>query len=90
MRRILTAFAVPMLAVLTLPIWGAAVPAYADTMTVHALKQFGEPEFKPGFTHFPHANPDAPKGGQLTLGALGSFDSLNTIILRGVRPRSWG
>ena len=90
MRRILTAFAVPMLAVLTLPILGASVPALADTVTVHALKQFGEPEFKPGFTHFPHANPDAPKGGQLTLGAPGSFDSLNTIILRGVRPRTLG
>ncbi|AWK86406.1 extracellular solute-binding protein [Azospirillum thermophilum] len=67
-----------------------ATPALADGMTVPALKQFGEPLFKPGFTHLPHANPDAPKGGTLTLAAAGSFDSLNGLILRGVRPRTLG
>ncbi len=67
-----------------------AAPALAEGARLHALKQFGEPAFKPGFTHFPHANPDAPKGGTLTLAALGSFDSLNAIILRGVRPRTLG
>lgn len=66
-----------------------ASPALAET-TVAALKQFGEPLFKPGFTHFPHANPDAPRGGSLTMAALGSFDSLNDLILRGVRPRTLG
>ena len=86
MRRVLAAAkTTALLAVLAL-----ASPAYADTMTVTALKQFGEPEFKPGFTHFPHADPDAPKGGQITLAAQGSFDSLNPIILRGVTPRTLG
>ncbi|MBP2295179.1 extracellular solute-binding protein [Azospirillum rugosum] len=65
-------------------------PAYADAAAVTALKQFGEPAFKPGFTHFPHANPNAPKGGAVTLAAQGSFDSLNPIILRGVTPRTLG
>ena len=37
-----------------------------------------------GFTHFPNVNPDAPKGGRLTLGQLGSFDSLNPLIIKGV------
>ena len=27
----------------------------------------GEPAEPPGFTHFPYANPDAPKGGRLVL-----------------------
>ncbi len=67
-----------------------AFPALADSVTVPALKQFGEPQFKPGFTHFPHVNPDAPKGGAVTLAAQGSFDSLNVLILRGVRPRTLG
>ncbi|MBP2300047.1 extracellular solute-binding protein [Azospirillum picis] len=66
-------------------------PAFAS-VTVTALKQFGEPEFKPGFTHFPHVNPDAPKGGTVTLAESqpGTYDSLNTLILRGVRPRTLG
>ena len=86
MRRTLAVF----LTALTLAGPLVAGPALADTVTVHALKQFGAPEFKPGFTHFPHVNPDAPKGGQITLAALGSFDSLNPIILRGVTPRTLG
>ncbi|MCW0208236.1 MAG: extracellular solute-binding protein, partial [Achromobacter sp.] len=67
-----------------------ASPALADSVTVPALKQFGEPRFQPGFTHFPHVNPDAPKGGAVTLAERGSFDSLNGLILRGVRPRTLG
>jgi peptide/nickel transport system substrate-binding protein len=31
----------------------------------------------------PYANPDAPKGGRLRLGLLGTFDSLNPFIVRG-------
>ncbi len=67
-----------------------ALPALAETTIVPALKQFGEPQFKPDFTHFPHVNPDAPKGGSVTLAAPGSFDSLNSLILRGVPPRTLG
>ena len=32
----------------------------------------------------PYANPDAPKGGRLVEGVLGTFDSLNPLIVRGV------
>ena len=35
------------------------------------------------FKHFDYVNPAAPKGGELHLGALGSFDSLNGFILKG-------
>lgn len=56
----------------------------------HALAQFGQPQFGPDFTHWPSANPGAPKGGKIILGAYGSFDSLNALILRGDTPRSIG
>lgn len=48
----------------------------------------GAPALKPGFTHLPYANPDAPKGGRVVYGEVGSFDSLNPYILRGRAP--WG
>jgi len=67
-----------------------AVPAQAETTRAHALRQFGAPMFGPEVAHLPHANPDAPKGGQLTMAAPGTFDSLNPLILRGVRPRTLG
>jgi peptide/nickel transport system substrate-binding protein len=50
----------------------------------HALAMHGEPALPAGFTHMPYANPDAPKGGRLVEGVLGTFDSLNPLIVRGV------
>lgn len=44
----------------------------------------GDPALPPGFTHLPYANPDAPKGGRLTFGILGTFDSLNPMIVKGL------
>ena len=32
----------------------------------------------------PYANPDAPKGGRLVEGVLGTFDSLNPLIVKGL------
>ena len=46
----------------------------------------GAPKYPAGFQHFPYVNPAAPKGGRLVLGALGTFDSLNAFIIRGVTP----
>jgi peptide/nickel transport system substrate-binding protein len=50
----------------------------------HALAMHGTPALPPGFTHMPYANPDAPKGGRLVWGLLGTFDSLNPLIVRGL------
>lgn len=44
----------------------------------------GEPKYKPGFTHFDYVNPDAPKGGELRLSAIGTYDTLNPYTLKGV------
>jgi peptide/nickel transport system substrate-binding protein len=44
----------------------------------------GAPALPADFTHMPYANPDAPKGGRLVQGLLGTFDSLNPLIVRGV------
>ncbi|WP_406736564.1 extracellular solute-binding protein [Thioclava sp. GXIMD4215] len=51
----------------------------------HALAMTGAPALPDGFDHLPYANPDAPKGGALKLGEVGTFDSLNPWILLG-RP----
>lgn len=59
-----------------------APPAKAERMT--AMAMHGMPKLAPGYTHFPYANPDAPKGGRLTLGVQGSFDSVNPLIVKGV------
>lgn len=43
----------------------------------------GDPALPPDFAHLPYANPDAPKGGELILGEVGTFDSLNPFNVRG-------
>ena len=57
-------------------------PAAAEP--VHALAMHGAPALPANFSHMPYANPDAPKGGRLVLGLLGTFDSLNPLIVRGI------
>ena len=44
----------------------------------------GAPALPADFTRMPYANPDAPKGGRLVQGLLGTFDSLNPLIVRGL------
>lgn len=49
----------------------------------HAIAMLGDPKYPADFAHFDYVNPDAPKGGELRLHALGSFDTLNPYIVRG-------
>ncbi|WP_347468626.1 extracellular solute-binding protein [Burkholderia stagnalis] len=60
----------------------AATAAHA----AHAIAQYGEPKYPPGFKHFDYVNPDAPKGGTLVLAnpsRLTSFDKFNPYTMRG-------
>ncbi len=47
---------------------------------------YGEPALPPDFVSLPYANPDAPKGGRIVTGEVGSFDSLNPHIRKGSVP----
>ncbi len=55
-----------------------------------AIAEFGEPLHKDGLEHWPYVKPDAPKGGNVVLGAFGSFDTLNFYVLKGQWPSSIG
>jgi microcin C transport system substrate-binding protein len=46
----------------------------------HGLSLIGDLQYPPGFGHFGHVNPQAPKGGAVRLAALGTFDNFNQII----------
>ncbi len=51
---------------------------------VHALARFGQPKYPASFDHFSYVNPDAPKGGALRLGTVGTFDTINKDIVKGI------
>src|ERR1700709_2525446 len=60
----------------------ATCPASAQPS--YAIAMHGEPALPANFAHMPYANPDAAKGGRLVQGLLGTFDSLNPMIVRGL------
>ncbi len=65
----------------------------ADTGQIAAgygLSMYGDLKYGPGFTHFDYTNPRAPKGGVVKLAAVGTFDSLNPFILKGVAATGLG
>ena len=62
----------------------AAAECGGDKVTSsHAIAMHGEPKYPEGFPHFDYVNPDAPTGGTLRRGALGTFDSFNAWIPKG-------
>lgn len=77
---------VALLCAALMTIGSAAVRAEAPNGPRHGIAMHGEPALRPGFTQLPYVDPDARKGGTLRLGELGTYDSLNPFILKGVAP----
>ena len=48
-----------------------------------AFAIIGEPKYAAHFDHFDYVNATAPKGGNVTLSAIGTFDNFNRFALRG-------
>jgi len=49
----------------------------------HGISTFGNLNYPVDFPHFDYVNPDAPKGGEISLAAIGSFDSMNPYSRKG-------
>ena len=55
----------------------------AEINIAHAIAMHGEPKYSKDFEHVDYVNPDALKGGSITLDAFGSYDSFNDFISKG-------
>lgn len=67
-------------------VWVAGVisPAFAgEPQPMHGVAMHGDLKYGPDFTHFEYADPNAPKGGEVRLAAVGGFDSFNPYIVKG-------
>lgn len=74
------------LALVTIAYLLSAPASFADSAARHGLSAFGALKYPSGFTQFDYVNPDAPKGGALSIltdEAQSSFDTLNPFILQG-------
>jgi microcin C transport system substrate-binding protein len=52
----------------------------------HGISIDGKLKYPAGFTHFDYVEPEAKKGGSLTLHDLGAFDKMNPFTLKGNSP----
>lgn len=59
--------------------------AEGDVVKSHGYSYFGNLDYPADYPHLNYVNPDAPKGGELSLAASGTFDSLNPYSRKG-RP----
>jgi len=87
MLRIASAMAITAASILLGPLCARAADsesAAPPTTVSYGLSMYGDLKYGPGFTHFDYANPAAPKGGDVRLAAVGTFDSLNPFILKGM------
>lgn len=66
----------------SLILWGAIAQAEPR----HGISMYGDPALPQDFVSLPYANPQAPKGGTITLGNTGGFDSLNPYVRKGTVP----
>lgn len=71
-------FAAVALSIFTMSSAVAEEPAWS-----HGLAMHGDLKYAPDFQNFDYVNPNAPKGGDIRLGAIGTFDSLNSFIVKG-------
>ncbi len=60
------------------------VAVAASVAGSYGLSLFGELKYPPDFKNFDYVNPNAPTGGMMKFAAIGTFDTLNPYIIKGV------
>ena len=73
----------PIAAAIALTLGLGLTPQLAAAEPMHGIAMIGDPALPADFDHLPYASPDAPKGGKITYGVVGTFDSLNSFIVQG-------
>jgi peptide/nickel transport system substrate-binding protein len=73
----------PFRALSILTLMGVAWASSADAAPVRGIALHGTPLLGENSAAFAYVNPQAPKGGKLRLGVLGSFENVNPLIVGG-------
>jgi microcin C transport system substrate-binding protein len=79
--RLVSALAVSVCAL----VWGGDTQAQGEGALVksHGYSFYGDLTYAADFAHFDYVNPDAPKGGEISISSLGTFDSMNPYSRKG-------
>ena len=62
----------------------ASQAAAQETIVAHGISTFGALNLSADIAHLPYVNPNAPKGGEMAIASLGTFDSMNPYSVKGV------
>ena len=54
-----------------------------DDIISHGISTFGDLKYEKDFKHLSYVNPNAPKGGEISFWAFGSFDSMHPYTRKG-------
>jgi len=71
------------LATMSLIVLALPVKSDEQTITAHGISPFGNLNLPADYGYLPYVNPDAPKGGEISTWAPGSFDSMNPYSTKG-------
>lgn len=72
-------------AVAALALLAFAAPALGEEtiLKTHGISTFGDLKYPADFAHLDYVNPEAPKGGEVSIWAPGTFDSMNPYTVKG-------
>src|SRR5437016_14194676 len=69
---------------------GCAIATAALAAGTYGVSLFGELKYGPDFKNFDYANPSAPKGGTMKFSAIGTYDTFNPYVVKGLPAASIG
>ena len=57
--------------------------AQEGMIDTHGYSFYGDLSYAEDYSHFSYVDPDAPKGGDIALGVVGTFDSMHPYTRKG-------
>ena len=64
-------------------LWPVLARAQDNMVVSHGYSFYGDLSYPADYAHFDYVNPDAPKGGEIALSVVGTFDSMHPYTRKG-------
>jgi len=79
------AMASSLLAIGAAVFWAGTAKAdgHAEIISSHGYSFYGDLKYPADYSQFDYVNADAPKGGEISISRLGTFDSMNPYTRKG-------
>ncbi len=81
--KVFAIFSLSVLSVLVLMLWALPSKAQETLIKSYGYNYFGNLKYDADYPHLDYVNPDAPKGGEISVWAPGGFDSFNPYTRKG-------